>query len=342
MYVGNGTIAEGAPAIGVTEVLTQYSNFIGSAISYTFRGSDSGVTSQTGPAQAQPVSRILQKVLDESVSIKDFGAVGDGVVDDTAAINRAIVQIYPKNLNGVHRNVQRAIRFPAGTYKITGTLYVPPNVTFIGEGKNNTIILATASTAITTCDSYLQIGFLLGTNGAILPSFITIVDMAFQSPPSVPAVAVTSGSMIIFDRCQFIGGTYGVSISGISQNIKCINCAFTGYAIGKISAIAGSTNIVETGSGLETSVVALPVGTTTVGSLPIGAGIMQYQITDSANNYLIGTLTFTNSPDGCVSFDSNVQPIISMGATVFAANSGVVTCAVTNTSTFKYNLKQFI
>lgn len=58
----------------------------------------------------------------EIVSVKDFGAVGDGVTDDTAAIQRAINE---------HRG---KIYFPAGTYKISATLILKNETILIGEG----------------------------------------------------------------------------------------------------------------------------------------------------------------------------------------------------------------
>jgi hypothetical protein len=57
------------------------------------------------------VTRTVDSKLKDVVSVKDFGAVGDGVADDTAAIQAAITA----NLNG-------EVVLPKGTYKVTGSL----------------------------------------------------------------------------------------------------------------------------------------------------------------------------------------------------------------------------
>ena len=176
LFIGNGTTEEGAPTTGVTEILTEHSNFLGFVSSYTFAGTDAGYTSQTGATILAPVTRSLQSVLDDSVSVRDFGAEPDGTTDNTAALNRAIQQIYVSTLNGVHRNVQRTIKMPAGTYVITGPLLIPPNCTLVGDGKNNTMINSTG-TVFAICDSLFQTGTNIGTNGATLPSSILIKDL---------------------------------------------------------------------------------------------------------------------------------------------------------------------
>lgn len=64
-----------------------------------------------------------------SKSVKDFGAVGDGVADDTAAIQNAIDTV---SASGVAANQAQELRLPAGTYKITSPLFMKSNVQFRG------------------------------------------------------------------------------------------------------------------------------------------------------------------------------------------------------------------
>ena len=63
------------------------------------------------PAGAGAVATTVQAKLRESVSVLDFGAVGDGVTDDTAAFNAAWAASDPK-----------AVLVLAGTYEITGAV----------------------------------------------------------------------------------------------------------------------------------------------------------------------------------------------------------------------------
>ncbi|HET8688368.1 MAG TPA: glycosyl hydrolase family 28-related protein [Methanosarcina sp.] len=345
LYIGNGTLTEGAPAQGVTEVLTEHSNFLGSSIKYTFQGTNSGYTSQTGISPTIPVQQSLQDFLDLMVNVKNFGAKGDGVTDDTAAINRAIHEIYTSvsNLNVTHTNVRRIIRFPAGKYLITGTILLPPNCYIHGEGRNNTLLYGTGTTTIASCDSLFQTGANLGFNGAILPNFITVVDLAIQSPTSAPVVSFTSVTDAILERVQFIGGTYSIAISGTSSAISLINCDYSGYVTAPTSVASTVTGVVVKSGSLDTTAVSLSAGTTLITTVPSGAGFMQYQISDTGGNTRIGTMTFTTSSTGTHTFvDNSVEPAASLGANLFMYANGYTTCSVTTASTFKYNIKQFI
>ncbi len=59
-------------------------------------------------------------------NVLDFGAVGNGTTDDTAAIQAAI--------NAAYANGGGQVYFPARTYKITSTLTLKSNIRYQGEG----------------------------------------------------------------------------------------------------------------------------------------------------------------------------------------------------------------
>lgn len=56
------------------------------------------------------------------LNVKSYGAKGDGVTDDTAAINYAIAASTPPGNTGIYWGQAKIIYFPAGTYLISGPL----------------------------------------------------------------------------------------------------------------------------------------------------------------------------------------------------------------------------
>jgi hypothetical protein len=137
LFIGNGTLEDGAPVIGNTEVLTEFSDILSFATQYTYQGAAAGYTVQTGSTPGDPVAQSLQSRLDSIAVITAFGATGDGTTDVTADINRALFQIFCRSTNPAAR---RSIYFPAGTYVITDTLNIPPNCQLYGDGPDSTII----------------------------------------------------------------------------------------------------------------------------------------------------------------------------------------------------------
>ena len=137
LFIGNGELTEGAPVVGNTEILTEFSDLLAYTTLYTYKGSAAGYDVQTGATSGSPVSQSLQNRLDSYAVVTDFGATGDGVTDDTAAINRALYQLYCRQTN---TQVRRSLFFPAGTYLITDTINIPPFAQLYGDGPNSSII----------------------------------------------------------------------------------------------------------------------------------------------------------------------------------------------------------
>lgn len=81
-------------------------------------------------ADAGAVATTVQTKLRETVSVKDFGAVGDGVTDDTVAIQAAL-------------DTGKTVYAPAGTYSVSKPLYVTGS--FYGDGNRQTIIRKTTT-----------------------------------------------------------------------------------------------------------------------------------------------------------------------------------------------------
>jgi hypothetical protein len=87
----------------------------------------------------------VQSRLRQFVTVKDFGAVGDGSTDDTVAIQNAL------NSGALY------IFVPQGTYKITATLTIPTGIEFYGCDTSSVLSLATNATMITTTGSNVVI-----------------------------------------------------------------------------------------------------------------------------------------------------------------------------------------
>jgi len=262
LYIGNGTLEEGAPIIGITRVLTEHditdltSN--SSFTSYTFIGNAAGYTSQTGPSTLSPVIRSFQDKFDDIVNIRDFGATGDGSTDDTSALNRAIQQIYKSTVSPTEPKARRTIYFPGGSYKINSAILIPTYAKLVGDGLGSTIISQVNGnqSVANVCDSLFQSGSLIGTSSAVLPTDVEIHGIKFyNSNTSVtePLFRIDSASNIKINSCTFSSnsqaGSYPNLVAILSTNsttskITFDSCQFTGGGNG-LALIGSSINSVR-------------------------------------------------------------------------------------------------
>ena len=208
LWIGNGTLEDGAPVIGNTEILTEFSDILNFTTTYTYKGQAAGYTVQTGPTPGTPITNSLQNWLDQFASVLDFGAVGDGTTDCTDAINRALYQLYCREVNP---QIRRSLFFPAGVYVVSGTINIPPYATLYGEGADNSVIsLVDGSGAVPyvaqTADSLQQTGDNIGDGGATAPQYITITNLGFQSIDTMSSAFLVDQAV----NCSFKNvGFYG-------------------------------------------------------------------------------------------------------------------------------------
>jgi len=113
LFIGNGAVAEGAPYVGNTKILTEHDDLLALASSYQFASDDTSISLS--------VPRTLQGKLDEYVSVTDFGAVGDGSTDCVAAFTTAFNELF-KNVN---ENYRKVLIVPNGEYLLTSGLAIP-------------------------------------------------------------------------------------------------------------------------------------------------------------------------------------------------------------------------
>jgi hypothetical protein len=145
-------------------------------------------------------TRAVNAKLADVVSVKDFGAVGNGVVDDTAAIQAAIS--YVSSLGG------GAIYFPAGIYSGYVLIDSVNNITLYGDGKGASTIYRPLQIA----DGAAVISIKTTTTTA---SNITIKDLTIKSSTTTGTYYDAFGI-----ECNRNSGTS----PNLAYNISVIDC----------------------------------------------------------------------------------------------------------------------
>jgi Pectate lyase superfamily protein len=296
LFIGNGTLQEGAPVIGNTEILTEFSDIFAFQTNYTYSGQNSaGYVAQTGPTAGSPISQSLQNWLDQFATVKDFGATGDGVTDDTAAINRALYQIYCREVNP---QIRRGLFFPAGVYRVTESIVIPPFATLYGEGADNSIVQmssgddsALRAYVARTGDSLQQTGVNIGNNGAIVPQFVTIANMGFESlDPDVDVFLVEdinvcsftgvtfSGPLVVADLDTDADDTAGIRFAStaslVCNTVTIDRCVFSGTTYG-IATEQQTNGVTVSNSKFDTLFKGIALGITSpVNGGPTGTRII--------------------------------------------------------------------
>ena len=148
------------------------------------------------------VDRTTASKLQESVSVKDFGAVGDGVTDDTAAIQLA--------LNAVPA-VGGNVFIPAGTYKLTGTgltFLLKSKATIYGAGMGATILDGSAVTGGTP-NAIIVLGYASSAPSPAVLHDVTLQDLSIKGSGSATTGNIVNYrgiNNIMFERLEVYNG----------------------------------------------------------------------------------------------------------------------------------------
>ena len=129
LYIGNGSVSEGAPEVGNTKILTEHDNILELASSYTFASSNPSITK----SEPRP---LLDKIDEIQVSVRDFGAIPDGSTDCSPAFTKAFEELF----QNADPDLKKILYVPNGTYLIASEMKIPSYVRIRGETQDGAIL----------------------------------------------------------------------------------------------------------------------------------------------------------------------------------------------------------
>ena len=155
-----------------------------------------------------------------AISVKAFGATGDGVTDDTTAIQAAIDYAKANNI--------KTIFIPPGIYSIAGTLNVTGlsafDLSFVGagpgrDGRGVSLVKKTAGYIFD-----VDLIYAAGVWRAVNFSGITFHGEETQT---ASGVCLTFAQLCHFYNCEFLQLDRGITLTGNSHYAKIEKCQFT-------------------------------------------------------------------------------------------------------------------
>lgn len=212
LYIGNGSVSEGAPYVGNTQILTEHVNILEFAEAYQYQRNNPLI--QTGPTYFQPVQRTLQERFDERVDVRSFiyekdVNAGDDVTED---IQRAIDQLF-LNIDKLNPESRVILYFGPGEYFISEELKIPPYCHIMGAGMESTIIHLTGTpnygALMRTVDGNSSPGnytpFTSMQYTETRPRYITIEKLTLRTDHRDTIVYLDNADTTIFNQVQFYG-----------------------------------------------------------------------------------------------------------------------------------------
>jgi len=194
---------------------------------------DTSFTSYSFPASGAPTARTMPDRLADIVNVRDYGAVGNGVIDDTAALQAAIDAAFgpASSPHGIAATSNRPLFFPNGTYLVSSplTLTRVRGAHIYGSGQLTTTIQAANGAIMINGMEYCSfenLSFSAGSGSASSGA------VAFEMNWDGTGAVGLQGN--IFTNCSFGGGDYAcrIGFSGHGgANNQFYACNFSNAAI---------------------------------------------------------------------------------------------------------------
>lgn len=126
---------------------------------------------------------ITGALINYSVSVKEYGALGNGVANDTTAIQNA--------LNSGYQNIY----FPAGTYKVNATLTIPKDISIFGDGPSLSMIDGRAGSCWGTQIPVLK-NSVSGITWSLLPNLVSGISEGSRTLNFATPHGLSVGDMV--------------------------------------------------------------------------------------------------------------------------------------------------
>lgn len=211
LYVGNGSVAEGAPYVGNTKILTEHDNLLELAGSYQFASNDLSINLS--------VPRSLQGKVDEiQVSVTDFGAVGDGSTDCVESFSAALTELF----SNTNSNFKKVLLVPNGEYLFLSNLFLPSTVILRGETQLGAVLNIGANNILFTTENGLGVAEFTSTNR---PRNVSISNLTIRHTTGqtvLTGLAESELKSVNFESDYFLGdsidGIFSDSVSSVSSH----------------------------------------------------------------------------------------------------------------------------
>jgi hypothetical protein len=230
-----------------------------------------GSTVRVLPDNASTVERPLRDRFADVVNVKDFGAIGDGVADDTSAINAAAA--YITSIGG------GVLYFPRGTYLKDANYTYYTNISFVGEDRTSVTIKARAAISNGS-------GVVIGILGNNLRCSNLTIDCNWQNLREygkVIGAIYFDGNNCIIERCRVIqfGGSGQALVEAFPVTIRGRNAIIRDNVV-ELPVVG--IRAVFTGSISGTTLTVTSVTSGVIGVNKVGESLL------SSGSILAGTL----------------------------------------------------